>query len=268
MAKAKKTPGTAVTSWDEELAKLAQAEVARQRAVIGGNTLSIRGSKFKLGGAELGTELRVVILDSVFCNNYYDRDFDPQNPTPPACFALSEDGVAMAPHPSSPAAQSRTCESCAHFQWGSAKGGTRKGKECREGRALSLIHADNSGDEEAIAAAMVVRLNVGPTSVPNWAGFVKLLQVQYGRPTFAVVTRLGFDPQSDYEKLTFTFDAPLERGLVDAVGARRAAAREALMAPPDVTGYKAPPGGARRAAAAPAAPQSRAGARAAKSRFG
>lgn len=75
------------------------------------------------------------------------------------------------------------CATCPMNQWGTAKGGTRKGKACSERRALILLRPDS---------LLPVRLQVPPTSLGNLSQYLMNLTDQ-GALYNTVVTRFGLD---------------------------------------------------------------------------
>ena len=67
--------------------------------------ISTRGKKFRIGDEQLPDELLVVVAGAAFENAWFDRAYDPNNTTPPACFALSLDEDEMSYHEDSPVPQ-------------------------------------------------------------------------------------------------------------------------------------------------------------------
>lgn len=77
-------------------------------------------------------ELRgIVIHHTTDPRRYYEKTYDPRSVTPPDC--TSNDGVTGYGTPGG------GCAVCPMNQWGSANGGTRRGKACKEQHLLFLL---------------------------------------------------------------------------------------------------------------------------------
>lgn len=235
-AVAKKKSGGALVNWKNELKGLAKEESDRTPTGAG-NNLSIKGSKFRHQGADLGDEIQVIIVDRSFTNRYFDKPFDEDNPSPPACVAMSATGRNMAPFDDSPAKQSEICEDCWANQWKSAERG--KGKACANRQDLALLIVDNGVDEEG----EFVFLGVPVTSTPNLNKYIKKLTDGQEVPPWAVVTKIEFDTDSDYEKLNFSFVDNVDEQFLGRIRDRIKEARAQLLEKPDFSGYEAPKGG-------------------------
>jgi hypothetical protein len=223
--------------WEEELAKEANDEAAREKARAGGgmeNRISIRNRKFSLGGELVdketkGKSFRGVIVDFAYLRTYYDTKYDEENPGPPTCFALSEDGEDMKPHKNSGEAQARACEKCPMSEPGSGGG---KRQACAARRRLGIIHIDDMEDADAVAEATVAVMEIPVMSIRNWSKFVKACKSDHARPFYAVVCKFGFDGDADYPVVTFEPDEEIDdEDVVKALQERREAVREMLMTP-------------------------------------
>lgn len=242
-AVAKRKSGGALANWKDELKNLAKEESDRTPTGAG-NGISIKGGKFKHQGADLGTEISVIIVDRTFMNRWYDRPFDEDNPGPPACVAQSATGKNMAPYDDSPAKQSEICESCWANQWKSAERG--KGKACANRQDLAILLVDDDGlDDEGD----IVFLGVPVTSTPDLNKYVKKLTDGQEVPPWAVITKIEFDEDSDYEKLKFSFIDMVDEKYLARIRDRIKEARTALLEKPDFSGYEAPKGGKKAKAA-------------------
>ena len=234
----KKKTGKAVLSLkDLDKRMLADASDASARtAVVGGNTIGIRNAKFMYKNEIIGKALEAVVVDYVHTNAFYDTAFDPENPAPPACLAISVDGEDMAPLAKSPKKQNDTCDGCENNAWGSADVG--RGKACAEQYKVALIQP---GPGEDYSTADMAVLTFPPTSRQNWTKYVKDLKEKLSRPPYGVITEFTFEGEADYPILQAEFSKKIGsiKDLNDIVE-RRTEARELLTTPPDFSGYAQP----------------------------
>lgn len=191
--------------WNAE----AKAAAAKHKAAVAdlglAAFLSFRGGVISYQQAPVpGNRLPAVILDFRRVNAYYgNKDFDPDNPSSPVCFAIGEDPQTMAPPDDVVKKQSEDgCAFCPQNKFGSAK--TGRGKACKNGIRFALIHADSLKSPEAMESANIVLANVPPTSLPSFANYVKGLDTNLGRQPFQVTTEIGItpDPKTQF-KVTF-----------------------------------------------------------------
>jgi hypothetical protein len=160
---------TSLVKWEERLASEATAAVATTGKDLA-NSISIRGGVMKYQGEKIkDNKLSVVVIDHVFLNSFYLKEFDPNAPEAPDCFALGRVEEDMVPHPNSFAIQAPTCAECPQNQYESdPKGG--KGKACKNQRKLGLITEDSLTQ---ITKADVAFLVVPPTSIRDYDKMVK-----------------------------------------------------------------------------------------------
>jgi hypothetical protein len=220
---------------DEELKKslalTAKEDAALEKSDI--KFLSIKGSKFALGEDKLGKELDVVILSTAFDNAFYDRPYNPDVITPPACFAISTDSTEMYPHESSPDKQATSCDICPNNQFGSSG----KGKACKNGRRL-LLASYNSDD--GVDLSSPVTLRIPPTSLKNYSSYVRKLAAG-NMPVFSVVTTIGFDENEDYPKIVYKTKSTLGPSVLGSILDRRREFSDIVTVPYDTSTYE-PPG--------------------------
>jgi hypothetical protein len=164
--------------------------------------ISIKGSRFRI--VENGTEtvldttsLAVVIvganpkLSKTFYAKAWDKDAEP---TAPDCYSL--DGVR--PHPESTQPQNDICASCPHNAWGSKIGSAgQQLKACTDQKRLAVVSADDP-------TGPVYLLQVTPAALKGLNAYHKELTVR-GIPAEIVKTKIGFDVDASYPKLTFGF---------------------------------------------------------------
>lgn len=194
--------------WEKQMAAHAEAYKQQMATVGGGQFLSIRAGVLSFDGAAVkDSTVEMVPLEYVFENAYYVDDFDADNPHAPVCFAFSgsidtlkpgEDATAlearMAPHADSAQPQHATCKGCPRNEFGTADKG--KGKACKNGFRLALLHSDYLKKPDSIAAAPVAFLKVPPTSLGAWATFVKKVANVLEKPFYAVVARIKATPDA------------------------------------------------------------------------
>lgn len=228
MAKATTSkPAMGVNKWEEELARQAQEQAAGE--TMSSSFLSVKGGRLSFRGNEVpGNKLNVVVLASIHENLYYADRYDPDNPTPPVCYAFGETDKGMEPHEEAAEKQSADCASCPHNVFGSADQG--RGKACKNSRRLILMTED---DLEDVAAAELAQLKVSVTSVKNWSNYVSTLASTLKRPPFAVVTEISVIPDSKTQfKICFKPVGQITDGdVLQALMDRRPAALETMTQP-------------------------------------
>ncbi len=234
--KKKGKAGTAVMSTADMEAAMEQYATDSQARVATptGNVIGITQAKeFTYKQEIIGDELQVLVLDFVTVHAYYDREFDRNNPHPPACFSLSEDGEEMAPHHTSPAKQHDWCDGCPQDAWGSGKG---EGKACKNGYRLAVLEPETDPAEAELAI-----MTTPPSSMKNWDGYIRELASKLKRGPNGVLTLFTFDEEFDYPVLVPEAAKQITDGAYFAgVMSRMEDARKMLMDPFDVSGYEPP----------------------------
>lgn len=240
VAVVKKT-GTNIVSIKEQLAAQVAANASRV-APATGNQIRLSGKKFALPDGSATTDpIRVVIVDFVSENRFYESAYDKDSVEPPACFSIDPLPNKMVPSANSPVKQAESCGECPMNQFGS-KG---KGKACGNTRVLAVL------PEDADADTPIWIIKVSPTGLKAFDGYVQSVARTFQAPPVAVVTEISFDDSKDYPSLVF--GAPLPNSNLEVHFARQGEARELLMAEPDVSGYQAPAPVPARGAARPVA---------------
>lgn len=193
-----------------------------------GDKIKVENKQFKLPNGDTSDVLSGIIVDFVYFNAYYDAAYDPNNITPPACFAIHPDPTGAVPSPNSPDVQDTACQTCWANQFGSAG----KGKACRNSVMVALLPPD--ADENT----PFMLLNVSPTALKSFSGYLSsVLRMQ--RPPYSVVTDVFCDPNVKYDSMRFTNPQPVDPEVLEIVRARRGEARERLMVEPDVSAIAA-----------------------------
>jgi len=231
MAK-KQTPakGKQMQNWDAELAKLAEISAGIESHVgAGGNYIKTRGGHLEYNGGQIPQDkMNVIILDHVIEYVWYRDRYDPDDPQPPAAFAIGRDEEKLVWHENSdPEYAGQLCKDSDINQWGSAD--TGRGKACKNIRRLALLPEDALENVEAADPAFI---KVPVTSVKAWAGYVRQLADTLKKPTLAVVTEIKLVPDAKTQfkmqfKLVGTID---DAETVGALIAKRQVVESALFA--------------------------------------
>jgi hypothetical protein len=177
--------------------------------------VSIRGSKWRVrrGGEEkpvLNDEgepvatLPVVMLQAseALSRIFYEKKYTEGDDVAPDCTSL--EGVV--PDADSPKKQSATCASCPHQVWGSVMTDAgKKAKRCQDSRRVAVVPLNDIPNERDGGPLL---LRVPAASLKDLSLYGKQL-LDSGFHYRAVGTRLGFDMDASYPKLTYKAIAPL-----------------------------------------------------------
>lgn len=206
------------------------AGLANRVAPAGGDKIQLKNKKFKMPDGSEADTIRVVIVDFVATNNFYEGAYDKDNISPPACFAIGQVVANMVPSDNSPVKQSDACGTCPMNQFGSAG----NGKACKNMRRLAVLPPDADTDTP------LAILDVSPTGLKSFDGYVRSVASKFNMTPIGVTTEISFDPNVDYGSLRFGEPEPNEN--LNEHWGRRAEALERLTQEPDVSGYaEAPP---------------------------
>ena len=193
MAGKKAVKTTALVPWNEKFAKYAKAAKEQIKNIgVGGVGIKFGRNSITVGGVAVpGGKMECVILGSCALNAFYEEAYDPDSPTPPACYAFSvvSDDPDMAPHEQVPDKQSVLCTDCPKNQFGTASVG--RGKACGNKIKLGILVAADIEEAVGISTAELGTALVSPTNLKNYAGYVKAVAEEHGRPLWAVVTEIS-----------------------------------------------------------------------------
>jgi hypothetical protein len=182
----------------------AQAEMDKALEAIsdkigqaGGEKISLKNKRFTFpDGHQEDGPFQFIILGWISANFWWEEDYDEKSPTPPDCWAHNENPKLLVSSPNSTNRQNdEACSDCPMDVFGTAKVG--EGKACKNNRLLAVVAADSVDEEDAI-----MKIEVAPTSLRNFDGFVTTLQSKGTLPV-QVVTEIGFDDGVSYPKLLF-----------------------------------------------------------------
>lgn len=246
----------ALSTLDQELSESAVA----LKGAIGapaGKAIKVKptGNFITPDGMDLGNEFQCVVVDFVSKNYFYSGPYIEGNPSPPDCYAAGRVIADMKPDPESPNVQAEACKICSLNQFGSGNNG--KSKACKNTRSLAVLLIDpNNPDADAEPDAPVYVLDLSPTAIGPFDGFVAQATRVLGHPIKAIVT-VHAENVGTYAKVSFHDPVPNPHYAQHAT--RRAEAAELLARKPDFTARPAAAPArnvrqpARRAGAAPAA---------------
>lgn len=226
VAVVKKTGGSIVSLKEQMAAEL--AKVAEKTLPPTGAKIKAAKGMFKLpDGTETDT-LEIVVVDFITAHNFYPGKFDPKNIVPPVCAARGEIPTALAPFDDSPDKQSEGCAACPMNQFGS----DGEGKACKNSRLLAVLPPDAAEDDP------IWLLEVSPTAIKGFDGYVGSVARQFQLPPIGVVTTVTLDPSVDYAKLQF--GNPQPNANLEVHFARKSEAHDMLMGKPDFSKAAAP----------------------------
>ncbi len=209
---AKKKNG-AMAKWDQQLADLAKGAADQEAGVGGGQFFSTQNGVLKFNDSPLpGSQMGVIILDSVIENVIYEGKYDADNRTAPLCYAFGRSDDVMRPHKDVVTPQAESCGVCPNNEWGSAEFGA--GKACRNRRRLAILSAGVFKRDEFVPeenpkefeTSEVRYLALPPTALRGYAAYVKKLAGALKRPPFAVFTRIVVQPDPKTQ-ISYSFEA-------------------------------------------------------------
>jgi len=216
-----------------EMAKDATDASANARVFGESNFISIKGGVFTYKNQNLGKEIDTVILASANLNEYYAKAYDGASKgQTPSCYALSVDGLHMAPHSASPKKEGTTCDECWASKFGTAAVG--KGRACKQKVRIAIFHADDIQDAETAQSALICTIGVPAMSVSNFGSYVKVLAGEHKIPTYAGITRIVLEshPQWQTEMKFIPISSLTDPDVIKVVMGRvRTQARDLVLAP-------------------------------------
>lgn len=176
--------------------------------------ISIKGSRFRIVDGDVETVLNIPELEVVIVGanprlskTWYSKAWDPNaEPTAPDCYSLN----GVAPHSDSTNPQNDLCASCPHNAWGSKTGPQgQKLKACSDLKRLAVVSADDP-------TGPIYLLSVTPAALKGLNAFQKELAMRGIAPEI-VKTKVGFDTDASFPKLTFGFGGFLDEATSEAV---------------------------------------------------
>lgn len=182
----KKAESKEVSDWKSALA--ADAKKTVEGEASDSNFISFQGGNMSMGDDRLpSNELPCIVVAHIHERVFYDRPYDPDDISPPDCFAQAIDKGDLIPHENVENPISTSCDGCPNAEFGSAKVG--KGPACKTYRKLALIPVDADLDKPKMAVA-----KVSPTSVKNFSNYVKRVAAKTGLPPWGMQTLMSIVP--------------------------------------------------------------------------
>ena len=219
-------PNTAITLRQEQL-KQELANLSKTVMAPTANKISTKGRTFTMpGGATNAGPLKAVILDFIQVNQYYaGAQWNPNQPTPPVCWAVGRTKEDLIASQAAPQRQSPSCETCPKDQFGSGNG---KGKACKNQYRLIIVPPDATDETQPYT------LYVSPSGMTKFSRYVNDLITHQMHP-IEVISLISFDPNAAYPSLQFTFDPKTPKhGNLDVMMQLRARIQPMLLREPEV----------------------------------
>lgn len=212
----------------EQMAAAVAADLARLGNTSGKDSIRITQDKKFQFPDDTTTEgpLELIIVDFVYRNEYYPGVYNRKEVVAPTCFAVSPEQVALTPTKNSPKIQVPEGESCSKCQWdkyGSSPQG--EGKACKNTVFMAVLQPDATEDSPLFV------VKTSPTGIRYVNQHVAKIGRQVNLPVWAVVSRMGFDPNVSYPSLRFEIVGP--NPILQLTTARREEARARLLQEPD-----------------------------------
>ena len=237
MAKTKSKALMSMADIEKEMSVYAEGD--RQRLIqTGGNQIGTRSERFTFKGTMIGKTLRCTVVGFVHQNAFYEEAFDPDNISIPGCWAISADGVEMAPPDNAPNRQFAQCDGCPQNVFGSAD--TGRGKRCKNQYKLAILADDVTDAREKDVAF----LTLPPTSIKPWNDYVQSISAMYQRPPWGVMTEFFFE---DVEIADISGvltpridDVHKDAVLLSSIIAMQSNHKAQLLEGPDVSQYEPP----------------------------
>lgn len=254
-ALAQRTAGTGMATIDAELANEI-VDLKNQIGQASGNKIKLEASGDYVlpSGENLGNEIQVVVVDFVSKNQLYLQAYNPNEISPPDCYAIGKNINEMAPEDDSPDKQNDICATCPQNQFGSGVGG--RSKACKNSRLAVVIVVDPDDPEASAAAdAPLYTIEFSPTSIKAFDGMVSMVARALNGPPIKAIVTLSARNAGTYAIQQFS--DPLPNTFLVEHFARRPETVDMLNRKPDFNRQPAAPARGRgraapRRAAAPA----------------
>jgi hypothetical protein len=224
--------GTEVVDWQSQLASMAIETAAAEKP--SGNWVSFKGGQLTINGTSMPkNQVDCVVLQSIFENQLYEDRYDPNNPQPPICYAMSETDDDLKPHADSAKPQAESCEVCPNNVWGSDPGGG-KGKACKNVRRLAIISATDL-DVDKLPSAEVALAKLPVTSVKNWSTYASQIANVLKLPPLAVISNMSVepDPKTQFQVNFQLVDKITDGAVIQALLNKRKDSTPLIFAPYD-----------------------------------
>ena len=184
----------------------------------GSNRISLRGGRFRemVSGDQVNVKsdgtLNVIIVNAAtLSRTFYQGAYDPENPTPPACW--SPDTNAPAAEVPAETRQNARCATCKQNIKGSGQGESRA---CRFNQRLAVVLEGKLDTVYQLQLPATSIFGDGKDGKMGMQAYARYLRA-HKTPSIAVVTQMYFDENSDTPKLYFKPVRPLEEAELQQV---------------------------------------------------
>ena len=218
-----------VADWKSALA--ADAEKVAKEERPGNSVISLKSGIMTYQDQPIpDNKLECVVIATSYARTWFDRPYDPDDVSPPECFANALEQAELIPHINVSQPPSAVCseKACEYAVFGSAKQGN--GPACKTRRKLMVMPV--SGLENPAEAEMAV-IAAPPTSGKNWATYANRIASGSGLPPWAVTTTIVVKPHPKKQfEVTFEAGAPItDEATLAALHGRIAEAEAILLTP-------------------------------------
>lgn len=177
-----------------EEAMAAKAEAMKAKLQTVGNRISLKDKKFTLPNGETpGDVLDVIVLGWNSQNLLYEGAYDPNDIKSPVCFAIGDNPDTLEPDASIQEPKAATCATCDDNQYGSANGGTGKGKACKNSFMVA-VRLPSKPD--------IFTISLSPTSLKDFSQVMGACIDKLGDPVKAIIG-MAFDKNVSYAKVVY-----------------------------------------------------------------
>ena len=203
-----KKTGTGMSTIDAELANEA-ALIKSAIAAPGGNRIKAdpSGAFLLPDGLNLGDSIEVVVLDFISANRFYSGPYNPNQISPPDCFAMGRSLAEMAPDDASPDKQSSNCHTCPMNQFGSSSNGS--GKACKNSRELAVLLIDPANPEaHNEPGAPIYTMSLPPTAIKSFDAAVGYVARTLSAPPIKAILTVTGRNVGTYSQISFIEPIP------------------------------------------------------------
>ena len=190
--------------------------------------IRMSGRGFTTPDGTTGATIKGIIVDFATAYNHYPEAYDPDNPSPPNCFATGKNINQLRPDPASPEPQSELCADCPKNQFESGAG---KSKACKNTRVIAFMQ------EGATNESPIWVLSIPPSSMKFFDTYVSsTLRGRHGLTPICVVTEMFMDEKFDYAAPRFKMERKLDDEELAFYFSRKSESESLLLQKPVIVG--------------------------------
>jgi len=192
------------------------------------NAIKVRDKVFTLpDGQVLQAPLRIVIIDFISKNFFYEDAYREGEISAPVCYSISKTVSDMVPSKNATDPQSTACNGCPMNEFGS----DGAGKACKNTRVLAVTLPDSDTND-------IFTISVSPTAIKAFDAYVGSVAKVFKAPPVRVITDVNFHPEKTYPSLMF--GNPQPNALYAEDFSRRGEAEDLLTVEPEAPSEEAP----------------------------